>query len=86
MDRMLAGVSTRKFAVVGEPVGGEIEQESTSTSKSTVSELFRRANPYRAGRADGRRLDDVRLAVMMLDGLQIADRTMSSRSGSARRA
>ena len=40
MDRMLAGVSTRKFAVVGEPVGEEVEQESSSTSKSTVSELF----------------------------------------------
>ena len=31
MDRMLAGVSTRKFAVVGEPVGEEVEQESSST-------------------------------------------------------
>ncbi len=29
MDRMLAGVSTRKFAVVGEPVGEEVEQGST---------------------------------------------------------
>ncbi len=35
MDRMLAGVSTRKFAVVGEPVGEDVEQESTSTGKST---------------------------------------------------
>ena len=26
MDRMLAGVSTRKFAGVGEPVGEEVEQ------------------------------------------------------------
>ncbi|MBA3406620.1 MAG: hypothetical protein H0U06_00940 [Solirubrobacterales bacterium] len=26
MDRMLAGVSTRKFARVGEPVGEEVEQ------------------------------------------------------------
>ena len=40
MDRMLAGVSTRRFQVVGEPVGEEVEQQSTSTSKSTVSELF----------------------------------------------
>ena len=35
MDRMLAGVSTRKYAVVGEPVGEEVEQESSATSKST---------------------------------------------------
>jgi len=40
MDRMLAGVSTRKFARVGEPVGEEVERTSASTSKSTVSELF----------------------------------------------
>ncbi|MDQ3677695.1 MAG: IS256 family transposase, partial [Actinomycetota bacterium] len=40
MDRMLAGVSTRKFAVVGEPVGSEVETSSSATSKSTVSELF----------------------------------------------
>jgi putative transposase len=40
MDRMLAGVSTRKFAQVGEPVGTDVEQASSATSKSTVSELF----------------------------------------------
>jgi putative transposase len=36
MDRMLAGVSTRKFAVVGEPVGDEVDQQASATSKSTV--------------------------------------------------
>src|SRR6266496_4997222 len=40
MDRMLAGVSTRKFAGIGEPVGEEVERLSASTSKTTVSELF----------------------------------------------
>ena len=35
MNRMLAGVSTRKYAAVGEPVGAEVERESRSTSKST---------------------------------------------------
>ena len=29
MDRMLAGVSTRKFAGVGEPVGEEVEQAAS---------------------------------------------------------
>src|SRR3954462_6726908 len=33
MDRMLAGVSTRKFAQVGEPVGEEVEACSSSTGK-----------------------------------------------------
>src|SRR5450759_1550589 len=38
MYRMLAGVSTRKFALVGEPVGEPVERKATSTRKSTVSE------------------------------------------------
>jgi transposase-like protein len=75
MDRMLAGVSTRRFADVGEPVGGEVEQTSTATSKTSVSELFVERTRTALGELMGRRLDDVRLAVMMLDGLEIADRT-----------
>jgi putative transposase len=73
MDRMLAGVSTRKFAQVGEPVGEEVEQESISTSKST--ELFIERTATALGELMSRRLDDVRLAVVMLDGMEIADRT-----------
>jgi len=75
MDRMLAGVSTRKYQVVGEPVGEDVEQESSSTSKSTVSELFIARTRTALGELMGRSLSDVRLAVMMLDGLEIADRT-----------
>ena len=75
MDRMLAGVSTRRFAVVGEPVGEEVEQESSSTSKSTVSELFIERTRTALGELMSRSLSDVRLAVMMLDGLEIAERT-----------
>jgi transposase-like protein len=75
MDRMLAGVSTRKFAQVGEPVGEEVEQESSATSKSTVSELFIERTRTALSELMGCRLDDVRLAVMMLDGLEIAERT-----------
>jgi putative transposase len=75
MNRMLAGVSTRKYASVGEPVGEEVEQESSSTSKSTVSELFIERTRTALEELMGRRLDDVRLAVMMLDGMEVADRT-----------
>jgi putative transposase len=75
MDRMLAGVSTCNDAQVGEPVGEEVERESSSTSKSTVSELFIERTGTALGELMSRRLDDVRLAVMMLDGLEIADRT-----------
>jgi putative transposase len=75
MDRMLAGVSTRKFAQVGEPVGSEVEQASSSTRKTVVSDMFIQRTRTALGELMSRRLDDVRLAVMMLDGLEIADRT-----------
>jgi putative transposase len=74
MDRMLAGVSTRKFARVGEPVGEEVEKKATSTRKSTVSEMFIEKTRTALGELMARRLDDMRLAVMMLDGLEIAGR------------
>jgi len=75
MDRMLAGVSTRKFARVGEPVGDDVERASSSKAKSTVSEMFIEKTRSALGELMARRLEDVRLAVMMLDGLQIAERT-----------
>ena len=75
MDRVLAGVSTRKFAQVGEPVGSDVEDASRSTSKTTISEIFIESTRTALGELMGRRLDDVRLAVMMLDGLEIAERT-----------
>ncbi len=75
MDRMLAGVSTRRFAGVGEPVGEQVEASSSSKSKTSVSEMFIERTRTALGELMSRRLDDVRLAVMMLDGLEIADRT-----------
>jgi putative transposase len=75
MDRMLAGVSTRKFAGVGEPVGSEVEQDCSSTSKTSVSEIFVERTATALSELMSRRLEDVRLAVMMLDGMEIAERT-----------
>lgn len=75
MDRMLAGVSTRKFAGVGEPVGGEVQNTSSSTGKTAVSDMFIERTRTALSELMARGLDDVRLAVMMLDGLEIAGRT-----------
>ena len=75
MDRMLAGVSTRKFAAVGEPVGEGIEQAASATSKTSVSEMFVERTATALSELMARRLNDVRLAVMMLDGMEIAERT-----------
>jgi putative transposase len=75
MNRMLAGVSTRKFARVGEPVGSDVERSASSTGKTAVSNMFIARTRSALGELMSRRLDDVRLAVMMLDGLEIAQRT-----------
>ena len=45
MDRMLAGVSTRKYAVVGEPVGEEVEQASTLDVEEHGVGAVHRADP-----------------------------------------
>ena len=71
---MLAGVSTRKLPGVGEPVGESVEQASSSASKTAVSDMCIARTVTALGELMSRRLDDVRLAVMMLDGLDIADR------------
>ena len=40
MERMLAGLSTRRYPVGLEPVGVRVEQAATATSKSAVSRRF----------------------------------------------
>ena len=75
MERMLASVSTRRYARTGEPVGSEVEAKERSTSKSSVSRTFIERTRRSLGELMSRRLDDVRLAVMMLDGLELQGRT-----------
>jgi len=40
LERMLVGVSTRRYARTGEPVGSEVDEVARSTSKSAVSREF----------------------------------------------
>jgi len=75
LERMLAGVSTRSYRRTGEPVGSELEAEARSTSKSSVSRSFVERTRRALGELMSRRLDDVRLAVLMLDGLELQGRT-----------
>jgi len=44
LERMLAGVSTRRYARTQERVGEDVEQASRSTSKSAVCQDVRRAH------------------------------------------
>src|SRR5215210_5451318 len=71
LERMLAGVSTRRYARTGEPVGAEIDEVARSTSKSAVSREF--VSRTRENLIDlmSRPLGDLRLAVVMLDGIEL---------------
>jgi putative transposase len=75
LERMLAGVSTRRYRSTAEPVGSEVEQRGRSTSKSSVSRMLVERTRRSLGELMSRRLDDVRLAVMMIDGLELQGRT-----------
>jgi putative transposase len=75
LERMLAGVSTRRYTRLQEPVGSEIEAASKSTAKSSVSRTFVARTKATLSELMGRRLDDVRLAVLMLDGIDLKGRT-----------
>ena len=75
LEQMLAGVSTRRFERTREPVGYEVEQQARSTSKSAVSREFVGRTREHLEALMARRLDDVRLAVMMIDGIDLKGRT-----------
>jgi putative transposase len=75
LERMLAGVSSRRYRSTAEPVGSDVEQQARSTSKSSVSRMLVERTRRSLGELMSRRLDDVRLAVMMIDGLELQGRT-----------
>jgi putative transposase len=75
LERMLAGVSTRRYRRTQEPVGQEVEQQARSTSRSSVSRTFIERTRRSLGKLMSRRLDDVRLAVMMIDGIHLGECT-----------
>lgn len=75
LERMLAGVSTRRYRRTQEPVGSEVERAARSTSRSSVSRAFVERTRRSLGELMSRHLDDVRLAAMMIDGLELQGRT-----------
>ena len=74
LERMLAGVSTRRYRRTQEPIGAEVERKARSTSRSSVSRTFVERTRVALSKLMSRRLDDVRLAVMMIDGLELQGR------------
>ena len=76
LERMLAGVSTRRYRRTQEPVGEQVEIRARSTSKSAVSRTFVERTREALAELMSRQLADLRLAVMMLDGLELKGRMM----------
>ncbi len=75
LERMLAGVSTRRYRRTQEPVGEQAEQRARSVSRSSVSRAFVQRTRRALAQLMSRRLDDVRLAVLMLDEIELKGRT-----------
>jgi transposase-like protein len=74
LEQLLAGVSTRRFERTREPVGAEVEALARSTSRSAVSREFVSRTRDNLVELMSRRLDDLRLAVLMLDGIELKGR------------
>ncbi len=73
MERMLAGVATRRHVRVNEPVGDDLEAAATSTSRSSVSRRFKAATEAQLSEVMGRDLSELELAALMLDGVHFAE-------------
>ena len=73
---MLAGLSTRRYENALEPVGAEVAEAATSTSRSSVSRRFVAATAERLAEFRSRPLDDAKWLVIFVDGFDFAGHTM----------
>jgi putative transposase len=74
MERMLAGVATRRHARTAEPVGERVTGTAKSTSKSAVSRRFVRQTETALAELMARDLSGEDIKVLMLDGEHLAER------------
>ncbi|WP_027332091.1 IS256 family transposase [Mycolicibacterium tusciae] len=74
MERMLAGVATRRHARTAEPVGAQVGEEAKSTSRSAISRRFVRQTETALGELMSRDLSELDIKVLMLDGEHMAQR------------
>lgn len=73
MERMLAGLSTRRYRIGLEPVGTGTEQASKSTSKSAVSRRFVRLTEHALADLLAADLSGLDLVAIMVDGVYFAE-------------
>ena len=74
LEQMLAGVSTRRFSRTREPVGEQVSTSERSASKSAVSREFVGRTREHLDALMSRDLADVRLAALMVDGVELKGR------------
>ena len=73
MQRMLAGLSTRRYPVGLEPVGQKVEKSARSTSKSAVSRRFVAATETALADLLAADLSELDLVALMIDGVHFGD-------------
>jgi putative transposase len=75
MERMLAGLSTRRYGVGLEPVGTRTEQGATSTSRSAVSRRFVAQTQTALAELLAADLSGLDLVALMVDGVHFGEHT-----------
>jgi putative transposase len=75
MEKMLAGLSSRRYTAGLEPAGQAVEEAAASTSKSAVSRRFVAATETALAELMTRRLDDLDLVALMIDGVHFGEHT-----------
>jgi putative transposase len=73
MERMLAGLSTRRYGVGLEPVGGQVTETATATSKSAVSRKFVTMTETALAELLAADLSGLDLVALMVDGVHFAE-------------
>jgi putative transposase len=73
MEKMLAGLSTRRYPVGLEPVGQRITETSSATSKSAVSRKFVAMTETALAELLSRDLSGLDLVALMIDGVHFAE-------------
>ncbi len=73
MERMLAGLSTRRYRVGLEPVGARTEQAATATSKSAVSRRFVAATETALAELLAADLSSLDVVALMVDGVHFGE-------------
>jgi transposase-like protein len=76
MEKMLAGVATRRHARTLEPVGGVVAAESKSTSRSATSRRFVAQTKTALAELLAADLSALDIKVLMIDGVHIGDHCM----------